>query len=62
MVMAKKIRKNIVAAIDIGTTKVVTLIADLTDGAQDMQIIGYGVCPSRGLKRGIVVNLSLIHI
>ncbi|MEE3003695.1 MAG: cell division protein FtsA [Pseudomonadota bacterium] len=56
--MAKKIRKNLVAAIDIGTTKVVTLIAELPQEGNAINIIGYGVCPSRGLKRGIVVNIE----
>jgi len=56
--MAKKIRKNVVAAIDIGTTKVVTLIAELPEEGNSVEIIGYGVCPSRGLKRGIVVNIE----
>lgn len=56
--MVKKIRKNVVAAIDIGTTKVVTLIAEMPEEGNSVEIIGYGVCPSRGLKRGIVVNIE----
>jgi cell division protein FtsA len=56
--MAKKNRKNLVAAIDIGTTKVVTLIAQIPEAGNVIEIIGYGVCPSRGLKRGIVVNIE----
>lgn len=56
--MVKKNRKNVIAAIDIGTTKVVTLIASLPVEGSNIEIIGYGVCPSRGLKRGIVVNID----
>lgn len=56
--MPKKNRKNLVAAIDIGTTKVVTLIAQIPETGNVIDILGYGVCPSRGLKRGIVVNIE----
>ena len=58
MNMSKKIRKNIIAAIDIGTTKVVTLIAEVDPESEGLTIIGFGSCPSKGLKRGIVVNIE----
>jgi cell division protein FtsA len=55
--MAKKNLKNIISAVDIGTTKVVTLIAEITDDEQ-VHVIGFGSHPSRGLKRGVVVNID----
>ena len=58
MNMSKKIRKDIIAAIDIGTTKVVTLIAEVCPESDGLTIIGFGSCPSKGLKRGIVVNIE----
>ena len=54
-------RKNIVSAIDIGTTKIATIIANVK-AQDDIEILGIGVVPSHGLHKGIVVNLSLIHI
>lgn len=55
--MAKKIEKNIITGLDIGTSKVVALIGEVTaDGA--IEIIGIGRHPSRGLKRGVVVDIE----
>jgi cell division protein FtsA len=46
-----------VSAIDVGTTKVCTLIAEVGDGGQ-MRIAGVGLVPSRGLHKGMVVNIN----
>ncbi|HAF87288.1 MAG: cell division protein FtsA [Legionellaceae bacterium] len=55
--MAKKIERNIITALDIGTSKVVAMIGEITtDGTID--IIGLGRYPSRGLKRGVVVDIE----
>ena len=46
----------IIAGLDVGTTKVTTVIGELApDGVLD--IIGEGTVPSQGLRRGVVVNL-----
>jgi cell division protein FtsA len=55
--MAKKMEKNIIAGLDIGTSKIVALIAEITP-AGTMEIIGMGCHPSRGLKRGVVVDIE----
>ena len=48
-------------AIDIGTTKICVLIAQQTID-NDFEIIGIGKCPSKGLARGVVVDiLSAAH-
>lgn len=50
-------RGKIIVAIDAGSTKVCTLIAEI--GKEDnIHIIGVGVCPSRGLRKGVVVNIE----
>jgi cell division protein FtsA len=49
-------KRRRLAAIDVGTTKVCTIMAD-TDGV-DLRILGVGVVPSRGLQKGLVVNLN----
>jgi len=46
-----------VSAIDVGTTKVCTLIAEVGDSGQ-MRIAGVGLVPSKGLHKGMVVNIN----
>ena len=48
---------NTLSAIDVGTTKVCTLVAEVNDGGL-MRIAGAGVTPSRGLHKGLVVNIN----
>src|SRR4051794_37425001 len=49
--------EHIVVGIDVGTTKVVTLIGEvLADGR--VEVIGVGVTPARGLRKGIVVSVE----
>jgi cell division protein FtsA len=55
--MARKADKNVIVGLDIGTSKVVALVGEITaDGA--IEIIGLGSQPSRGLKKGVVVNIE----
>ncbi|MDR3441650.1 MAG: cell division protein FtsA [Legionella sp.] len=55
--MAKKIEKNIITGLDIGTSKIIALIGEVTsDGT--IEVIGMGRHPSRGLKRGVVVDIE----
>src|SRR5210317_379004 len=49
--------KNIVVGLDIGTTKVCTIIG-AQDGNKEVEIIGIGTSPSFGLKKGQVVNVD----
>src|SRR5574341_1631247 len=54
--MAKE-TKNLVVALDIGTSKVAALVAELRpDGS--LEILGMGGHESRGLKKGVVVNIE----
>ncbi|MBU0983439.1 MAG: cell division protein FtsA [candidate division Zixibacteria bacterium] len=48
---------NIVAALDIGTTKIVCLIGEM-DEHGDIYVIGHGISPAEGLRRGIVVDMD----
>jgi cell division protein FtsA len=55
--MARKADKNVIVGLDIGTSKVVALVGEITaDGA--IEVIGLGSQPSRGLKKGVVVNIE----
>ena len=55
--MAKKPVNNLIAALDIGTNKVIALIGEVLNG-ETVEIIGVGSHPSRGLKQGMVVNID----
>ncbi len=55
--MAKKTEKNIITGLDIGTSKIVALVGEVTP-AGTLEIIGMGCHPSRGLKRGVVVDIE----
>ena len=48
---------NVVVGIDIGTTKIATVIARIEDDGTPT-LIGVGLSPCEGLKRGVVVNLE----
>ena len=50
-------REEIVVGLDIGTTKVGTVIA-AGDAEGALRIIGVGSTPSRGIKRGVVVDVE----
>jgi cell division protein FtsA len=52
-----KDNRNLLVGLDIGTSKVVTLVAELRpDG--DFDVIGLGQTPAKGLKKGVVVNIE----
>ncbi len=46
-----------ICAIDVGTTKVVTIIAEVVD-ENTFQVIGVGRSPSDGLSKGVVTNVA----
>lgn len=59
--MAKKTDRNVLVGLDIGTSKVAAIVGEFR-GGDEIEIIGIGTSPSKGLKKGIVVNLeSTVH-
>jgi len=48
---------KIVSAIDVGTTKIATIVADINPQGS-IEVLGVGVVPSHGLHKGIVVNMD----
>jgi len=55
--MSKKANNNLIVGLDIGTSKVVAIVGEITvEGG--IEIIGLGTRPSRGLKKGVVVNIE----
>ncbi|MEJ8835097.1 cell division protein FtsA [Ramlibacter sp. AN1133] len=54
--MAKEY-KDLVVGLDIGTAKVMAVVAEVMPGGE-LKIAGLGVAPATGLKRGVVVNID----
>ncbi len=48
---------DIVVGLDIGTTKICAIVGEITDG-DNIQIIGIGTHPSKGLRKGVVVHID----
>jgi cell division protein FtsA len=49
--------KDLVVGLDIGTAKVMVVVAEVMPGGE-LKLAGLGVAPSNGLKRGVVVNID----
>lgn len=60
--MSKRIERELIVGLDIGTSKVVAIVAApiLDAGPNDnkLEIIGIGSHPARGMKKGVVVNIE----
>src|SRR6184192_2764761 len=55
--MLKRSERNLIVGLDIGTSKVVALVGEVgLDGS--IELLGLGSQPSRGLKRGVVVDIE----
>ena len=48
---------NIIAAIDIGTTKIVAIVGRRTEEGK-LRLLGMEQVPSIGVKRGVVLNID----
>ena len=53
----KKTERNLLVGIDIGTSKIVTLVGEVMEDGK-INLISMGTYPSKGLKRGVVVNID----
>ncbi|MEE9421552.1 MAG: cell division protein FtsA [Gammaproteobacteria bacterium] len=59
--MPKKSEKNMIVGLDIGTSKIVAIVGEISSESE-IEIIGIGSHPSKGLKKGVVVNIeSTVH-
>ncbi|OQY10590.1 MAG: cell division protein FtsA [Fusobacteriia bacterium 4572_132] len=52
--------RNIVTAIDIGTTKIYTIVAEILPGENEFQVIGHAVSISKGLNNGVIVDVEKV--
>lgn len=55
--MATK-EKNLIVGLDVGTSKVVAIVGEISPDGDEVEIIGIGQHPSLGLKKGVVVNIE----
>ena len=55
--MNRKSEKDMIVGLDIGTSKVATVVGEVKEDNQ-IEIVGIGSHPSRGLKKGVVVNIE----
>ncbi|HSQ07697.1 MAG TPA: cell division protein FtsA [Chromatiaceae bacterium] len=55
--MSRRSDKNLVVGLDIGTSKIACLVGEVKPDDQ-IEIIGLGTHPSRGLKKGVVVDIE----
>jgi cell division protein FtsA len=49
--------RNLLTGLDVGTSKVCALVAD-TSSEGEIALLGYGVSPCTGLRKGVVVNIE----
>ncbi|MCG2633551.1 MAG: cell division protein FtsA [Gammaproteobacteria bacterium] len=55
--MNKNPEKNLIVGMDVGTTKIVTIVGEVAEDGT-IEIVGLGTHPSKGLKKGVVVNIE----
>src|SRR5210317_1774243 len=59
--MTKRPDKNLIVGLDIGTSKVVAIVGEVNEDGI-IEVVGIGSHPSKGLKKGVVVNIeSTVH-
>lgn len=55
--MSKKAENNLIVGLDIGTSKVLTIVGEVNADNQ-VEIIGYGHHPATGMRKGVVANIE----
>lgn len=59
--MSQVPQKRMLVGLDIGTSKIVAIVGEV-DADGNIEVVGLGSSPSRGLKKGVVVNIeSTVH-
>jgi cell division protein FtsA len=49
---------SLIIGLDVGTTKICTVVAEIDRSTQSLRVIGLGHAPSRGLRKGVVVDMD----
>ncbi len=54
--MARPRKEDVIVGLDIGTTKICAIVGEVTN--EGIDIIGIGTAPSKGLRKGVVINIE----
>ena len=57
--MAKEVDRNLIVALDIGTTKVTSVVGEITEDDQ-LHVVAVGTCPAKGMDKGGVIDLNKV--
>lgn len=57
MAMSRKAANEIIVGLDIGTSKILAVVAEVKEN-DEIEILGVGQHPSRGLRKGVVANID----
>ncbi|MEJ2744157.1 MAG: cell division protein FtsA [bacterium] len=49
---------SLIIGLDVGTTKICTVVAEIDRATQSLRVIGLGHAPARGLRKGVVVDMD----
>lgn len=52
--------ERIITAIDIGSSKIATIVAIETKDSDELRVIGFNSTPSRGIKKGLIVDINKV--
>ncbi len=56
--MSKRVdRSSLIVGLDVGTSKIAAIVGEVSS-AGEVDIVGFGLHPSKGLKKGVVVNIE----
>lgn len=55
--MSKRSDREMIVGLDIGTSKIVAIVGEV-NAEDEIEIVGFGSHPSKGLKKGVVVNIE----
>ncbi|KKQ36304.1 MAG: Cell division protein ftsA [Candidatus Roizmanbacteria bacterium GW2011_GWA2_37_7] len=50
--------ESLICGIDIGSTKVATIVGISLEDSGEIRIIGFNAAPSRGVKKGLIVDID----
>ena len=59
MLTTHRENRSLIVALDVGTSKIVAVVAEINPERTAYEIIGFGQVPSKGLRRGVVVDIEL---
>ncbi|MCJ8272970.1 MAG: cell division protein FtsA, partial [Psychrosphaera sp.] len=57
--MAKEVDRNLIVALDIGTSKISAVVGEITDDDQ-LSVVAVGYCPAKGMDKGGVNDLNKV--